>query len=159
MGISYGHIISIPHYLHLCRSRFLGWMRDLTAEGIESNPGPSWDDLLSKLQELYPKDYPRAQDYLNSLEEHLKKAFESPFVTTVEVGRFFEDQKMQAEHKVPPAVASMIKEGLSKLETSFPSIGIVSYHIIQECILLSSIVSFSFFFHFLSVYASSSTDR
>jgi len=26
---------------------FLGWKRNLIAEGIESNPGPKWDDLVS----------------------------------------------------------------------------------------------------------------
>ncbi len=92
-------------------------MRDLTAEGVESNPGPDWDDLFDKLQELYPKTYLRAQEYLNRLEEYLKKAFESPFITTLEAEMYFKDEKMQADCKVPSAVANMIQDALSKLTT------------------------------------------
>ncbi len=94
----------------------IGWIRDLTAEGIESNPGPSWDDLLEVVKKKFPLDYPNIQDNLNRLREFLKKAFESPVITTTEVEDFFKDEKLQAEHNVPRGVANIIKEGLSSLK-------------------------------------------
>jgi hypothetical protein len=30
---------------------FSGWQRDLTMEGIESNPGPTWKEFVDKLKE------------------------------------------------------------------------------------------------------------
>jgi hypothetical protein len=38
------------------------WLRDLVKEGVEPNPGPTWEELVAKISEMFPKK--EAQDQL-----------------------------------------------------------------------------------------------
>ncbi len=45
---------------------YLGWVRELTREGIEPNRGPSWDDFVEAAKKTFSTDY-------SKYEEDLKK--------------------------------------------------------------------------------------
>ncbi len=103
-------------------------MRDLTVEGIEPNPGPSWSALLSKLKELYPENYSDIHNDLTEFEKNIKLALKTKVVTTAEVEDFFRDDKLVAKYPLDRGVTSIIKEGLAKLkESSGLSTGILSF--------------------------------
>ncbi len=126
-----------------------GWERDLTMEGIESNPGPSWDDLLEVMKEKFPLDYPNIEGDLDQLQQYLKKVFESPIITTTEVEDFFGDEKLQTEHKVSRGMVHAIKEGLSRLKGIYDMLfySILFYSILFYSILFYSILFYSILFY------------
>ncbi len=76
--ISYGHIIWAYHIILLSLSfiiselaniiiivvDYLGWVRELTREGIEPNPGPSWDDFVEAAKKTFSTDYSEYEDDL-----------------------------------------------------------------------------------------------
>ena len=57
--------------LILCSKKHVGWKRDLTHEGIEPNPGPSWDDFLREVQKKWPTDFQNILPPLQKLREDL----------------------------------------------------------------------------------------
>ncbi len=43
---------------------YLGWVRELIREGIEPNPGPSWDDFVEAAKKTFSTDYTEYEDDL-----------------------------------------------------------------------------------------------
>ncbi len=43
---------------------YLGWVRELTREGIEPNPGPSWDDFVEAAKKTFGTEYSEYGDDL-----------------------------------------------------------------------------------------------
>lgn len=51
----------------------LGWKRDLVLEGIEPNPGPSWQEFVEKLKiKVGEEDFKELQPFLTTLKEKLR---------------------------------------------------------------------------------------
>jgi hypothetical protein len=54
----------------------------LTKDGIEPNPGPSWDEFLSEVKKKFPSSYERMFPALAQLENTLLEKLDTLAVTT-----------------------------------------------------------------------------
>jgi hypothetical protein len=54
------------------------WLRDLSKEGIEPNPGPSWDDFLDAVQQQYRTDFPNLKPALQNMRNDLFSKLKPP---------------------------------------------------------------------------------
>eukprot|EP01118_Nematostelium_gracile_P005721 TRINITY_DN1817_c0_g2_i1.p1 TRINITY_DN1817_c0_g2~~TRINITY_DN1817_c0_g2_i1.p1 ORF type:complete len:440 (-),score=67.70 TRINITY_DN1817_c0_g2_i1:13-1332(-) len=93
-----------------------GWLRDLTAEGVESNPGPGWKKLISAVSEEF-EDPPK--EVVESLKKNLGKPDlhdyqESDFTNLLQSKTANEDNQLsEVEIRLVNAI----------LKTSFPQTG------------------------------------
>ncbi len=88
------HIIS---YHLILSSSLVGWIRELTREGIEPNPGPAFSELAKWLRESFAEDWDRnAEDKLQELKLAVRSKVGNGFFGTDEVKKFFDNYPEEA---------------------------------------------------------------
>lgn len=79
------------------RSHFLfqgGWRRNLVAEGIEPNPGPSWPDFLEMMKQKLEDEYQKAEEPLSALKRNVEKWSKvSDFVGVTELWLYLDNNR------------------------------------------------------------------
>jgi hypothetical protein len=100
----------------LCTNKFAGWVRDLTLEGIEPNPGPTWDELLEAITKKFKAGMPTpVGDALSKIYSEICDAHKDDsnfmFPDTGDVLEYLD------KNSVPSKLANLIKETITSLQS------------------------------------------
>jgi hypothetical protein len=93
-------IFLLLHTTHKFLLSFLGssthgWIRDLTNEGIESNPGPTWKEFVDHLKKKYEEDeWALVDKELVNIKTKMKAEYKKDIVDTTDLIDYLSKTKL-----------------------------------------------------------------
>jgi hypothetical protein len=95
----------------------IGWVRDLTIEGIEPNPGPTWDELLATISAKFTAGMPTTVgDRLSEIYAKICEAHKvDPEFLFPDTNHVLEYLKNNSD--VNPQIVNLINEAMQKIGT------------------------------------------
>jgi hypothetical protein len=109
-------------YSCACANKFEGWQRDLTQEGVEPNPGASWDEFQEKLKEKLGEFF----EFFKTPIDNLKNAVFNEYKDlpdTINVKKYLEQRKgVVVKLGITEALLRSINEVLNGMFLSFESL-------------------------------------
>ncbi len=108
------HIILTSSYLfcHLVG----GWIRDLTRECVEPNPGPAWNELIEKLRKKMGDDFDDIGSTLDDIRNEIKK--NAKVVTTDHVGSLLDNNDSDIMKTMDKDAKKPIREAIRELNST-----------------------------------------
>ena len=97
------HVVSVIFFWSTQTHKFLsflgstthGWIRDLTNEGIESNPGPTWKEYVDHLKKKYEEDeWALVDKELANIKTKMKEEYKKDIVDTTDLIGYLAKRKL-----------------------------------------------------------------
>lgn len=98
----------------LCLNSYSGWTRNLIAEGIEANPGPTWDEFVEAFDKKFKAGIPKpVETALQKLHDSISTAFpDKLFIDTKLITRYLKDNAANHDEQL----VDLVKEIINSLE-------------------------------------------